>query len=344
MDIDRTLASIVKITHVNPIENADAIELATVLGWNVVVKKHEFKVGDLGIYFSIDSVLDISKQYSLFLAGKPLKTKKIRGVISQGLLGPLEWLKEHNLNINDFKEGDDVTKLLNVIKYIHPTEEYIYNVNENGRSPFPSFVPKTDEERVQNIPEKLERLKNKLIVITKKFDGTSSTFVFNGNNQEDKKFMICSRNNAIINVGEKNNLHFFEIEKKYNLKEKMDKLNRNIAIQGEICGPKINCNRLKMKENDLFVFNIYDIDSRKYLLWDEVLVIVKELGLKTVNVVYNGLMKEEWLKLPNLLDLADSQKYDCGDLCEGIVLKTDDPFGRISFKVISNKFLLKHNL
>ena len=257
-------------------------------------------------------------------------------------MGSLEWLKEHDFkNLETLKEGDDVTELLNVKKYVHPTEEYIYKMSENGRSPFPNFVPKTDEERVQNIPSKLSNLLDKNIIITKKFDGTSSTYCYC---KEEDKFLICSRNNVIIDRGDKATSHFFEMEKKYKIEEKLRKLGRNLALQGEICGPKINANRLKLKENDLFIFNIYDVDSRKYLLWNEVEIIVKELGINTVDVVYKGLMKPEWTNIKNLLDLADNQTYSTGELCEGIVLKTEDLFGRMSFKVISNKFLLKYGL
>src|SRR3989338_415087 len=338
-DTTRTLASVVRITNIVPIEKADMIELATVLGWNVVVKKGEFKVNDLGIYFTIDSLLDSTKEYCQFLQNKPLKTKKMRGVLSQGLLAQLEWLKEHTLSdLSNFKEGDDVTELINVTKYIHPTENNVYK-NE-GRLPFPQFVPKTDEERVQNIPSKLEQLRGKRVVITKKYDGTSFTCTYT---KDDDKFLICSRNNTIID-SDNSVIHFFEMVKKYDLETKMRKLGRNIAIQSEICGPKINGNRLKLKEFDLFVFNIYDINSRQYLLWHDVITITQELNLKTVDVVYFDIIKEEWLSVSKLLELSDAQTYDSGDICEGIVVKTEDPFSRISFKVISNKFLLKYNL
>lgn len=341
IDSERVLAQIVKITNIMPIKDADQIELANVLGWDVVIKKNDFHVNDLAIYFTIDSVLDGEKEYCNFLQGKRLKTKKIRGVVSQGLLGPLQWLNYHDANYNvlDLKEGDNVTQKLNVKKYINPTEEYIYK--NICKSTFPDFCPKTDEERIQNIPYKIKNLVGKKIVVTKKFDGTSATFI---HLKTDSKFLICSRNNIVTDFNDNSYLHFFEMSKKYNLEEKMQKLNKNIAIQGEICGPKINGNRLKLKENDLFVFNIYDIESEKYLLWDEVIDITRELNLKTVDVVYYGDMKTEWLTVNKLLELADSQTYIYGDICEGIVIKTDDAFGRISFKVISNKFLLKHGL
>ena len=352
IEADRVLAQIVKILEINSIEKADAIELATVLGWNVVIKKGDFKVGDLVIYFSIDSVLENTMEYCKFLDGKPLKTKKMRGVISQGLLGPLQWINFHNnsIDISQLKEDDDVTEILNVKKYVHPTEEYNYNLSATGRSPFPQFVPKTDEERIQNMPVKLKKIfdNNYNVVITKKFDGTSSTYVYYKpiNNEKDvnEKFLICSRNNVIINVEDNSMTHYFDIEKKYKIEEKMKELGKNIAIQGEICGPKIGGNKLKLKEREYFVFNIYDIENKKYLLWNEVVELSKKLGVNTVDVIYYGKLQQELSNIKNLLDFTDKQTYSCGDIAEGIVVKTDDINDRISFKVISNKFLLKHNI
>lgn len=339
---DRIMAQVVKITSINPIQDANVIEVASVLGWNVVVKKGDFNVGDLVIYFTLDSVLDDTKEYAKFLNNKPLKTKKIKNILSQGLLGPLDWLKYHG-HSEVVQEGDDLTKFLNVKKYVDSTEGEIYNVKKNT---FPEFVPKTDEHRIQGMMKKLNNLRDRNIVITKKFDGTSVTYIYSKNELENK-FLVCSRNN-IVDYAENSELkdrcHYYEMNAKYQIEEKMKMLNKNIAIQGEICGPKINCNRLKMTENDLYVFNIYDIDNNKYLIWDDVLKITTLFGLKTVDVLFCGKIKEEYLDLKNLILLADSQTYNNNEVCEGIVVKTDDYDERTSFKVISNNYLLKYKI
>src|SRR5689334_16933923 len=113
VDPDRALATIVRILNIEPIEKADKIELATVLGWQVVVLKNQFKVGDLCIYFSIDSILDPDNPNTSFLEGKRLKTKKLLKVLSQGLVGSLDWLLYYNteFDLNNFKEGDDVSNI-----------------------------------------------------------------------------------------------------------------------------------------------------------------------------------------------------------------------------------------
>ena len=336
---DRSLAQVVRVSSVYPIEGADRIEVARVLGWEVVVQKGLFKVDDLAVYFSIGSVLDQSNPENAFLEGKPLKTKKIRGVISQGLLGPLSWLAFYGLDPACFKEGDDVSDQMKVQKWVPAEETEVYSLDKN-RAPFPMHVPKTDEERVQNMTSQLSKLEGRNVVVTQKSDGTSTTFVCLNN-----KFMICGRNNTLLKEAS-DTTHYFEIATRYGLQDSLPKLGRNIALQGEIIGPKINGNRHKVSSIEYYVFNVYDIDSNSYLSYDEVLKITTQLGLKTVSLVYKGLMKPEWLSVKALLQLADEQKYDGGHCAEGVVLKTDDGIGhpRTSCKVISNAYLLKYKL
>lgn len=351
---DRTLAQIVKVTNIRPIEGADKIELANVLGWEVVVKKDEFKVGDLGVYFTIGAVLDVNNPDTNFLQGKVLKTKKIRGVLSQGLLGPLVWLKNVGYDMENISENNDVTDILNVKKFVPLDELYEYFDDGYG-VPFPSFVPKTSEKRVQQCPTALRELEGKDVVITQKFDGTSTTFVYCNN-----QFIICGRNRGMKPLSKVQNSeqtididktvnkisHYYEMEKLYDLENKMTAYGKNIAIQGEIIGPRINGNRHNMKSNDYYVFNIFDIDKQIYMSFDDVENVCNILGLKTVKVVYKGVMKPEWLDMKAILDIASSQRYDSGNIAEGVVVKTNygAEMPRTSFKAISNEYLLKYNL
>jgi RNA ligase (TIGR02306 family) len=338
---DRCLAQVTKVLWLRPIEGADRIELAGVLGWQVIVRKGDFFVGDLAVYFNIGSLLDIENPHTAHLQGKPLKTIKMRGVLSQGLLGKLDWF---NLNIKNFKEDDDVTEILKVKKYVASEEMNLYSGSED-RAPWSQQIPKTDEPRIQNSPKSLEKLVGNEIIITQKYDGTSTTFFC-----LNEKFCVCSRNNMILDTWDKitnnNNRVYLEMANKYKLEDKMLKMKRNLAIQGETIGPKINGNKHKVKENDFYVFNIYDVDLKMYLSWDEIVEICNFLGIKTVPVVYRGQMKEEWNSVDALLKLSDSQKYVTGEICEGIVVKTNskDGFERTSFKVISNHYLLKYKL
>ena len=337
---DRTLAQIVKVIDIRPIVGADKVELATVLGWDVVVEKGSFHVGDLAIYFSIGGILDKDNPNTAFLQGQVLKTKTIRGVVSQGLLGKLDWLEYYGIDPSTMKEDDDVTDRMNVKKWISSDEIEVYDNSDKSKSVFPPIIPKTDEPRVQNCYKKVLELKDKNIIITQKFDGTSTTYI-----HSDGVFMICNRNNR-LNYSVSYTNHYFDIANRYDLEKKMISLGKNIAIQGEIIGPKINGNHHKVNDIEFYVFNIFDIDLHSYMSYDEILKITGELGLKTIKVVYTGPMKDEWLSSKALLTLANEQLYETGTICEGIVIKSDMGFGynRISFKAISNKYLLKHKL
>lgn len=343
---DRTLAQIVRVLALEPILGADRIVLATVLGWQVIVKKDEFQVGDLAIYYSIGAILPKDDPNTSFLKNRVIKTIKMRGTLSQGLLGPLSWLSSYGIDIALIKEGDDLTEKLNVKKWV-PTEEMSLYTNDDGtKGPFPQIIRKTDEDRVQNAPKRLRELANKPIIITQKYDGTSTTFmVFNN------VFTICNRNNTLL-VETPEGQPYFEMAKRYDLANTMVKLGKNLAIQGETIGQrkdgkyKINGNRHQINDFEFYVFNIFDIDRQYYMNWSEILEITTLLGLKTVLVVYQGLMKDEWLNSKALIDLATEQRYEGGQICEGIVIKSDLGYGfpRTSFKSISNEYLLKYKL
>ena len=333
---DRILAQIVKVIKIESIPQAENIELAFILGWQCVVKKKEFKEGELAIYFSIDSILDPENENSKFLEGRRLKTRKILNTLSQGLLAPTSWLDSYSYK-EKINEGDDVTQIMKVKKFVF-NEEIVTYTDDNRKNPFPKGVPKTDEERLQNIPRVLKNLPGRKVVITRKEDGTSATYVnFN------ETFLVCGRNFTLIDDCIYNK-PYFEIEKKFNIGEKMKELGMNIAIQGEIVGPKIGGNKLKLSEYDFRVFNIWNIDDQYYLEWEKVCEITQKLNLNTVPLIYNGEFKSEWTSIKNLLEIAENLEYQPGSPAEGMVIKTN--YGkeniRNSFKVISNKFLLKY--
>lgn len=184
----------------------------------------------------------------------------------------------------------------------------------------------------------LEYIADRNIIITRKEDGSSATFVY-----KDGHFSICGRNFTwLAPSGASKN--YFLIANKFNIEAGMTALQRNIAIQGELVGPKVNANRMRLEDYQFRVFNIWDIDEKTYLQWKEVEAICEELKLGTVPVVYHGPANELELTVPAFLLLAEEQKYGSHVLAEGIVVKTDDDGRRVSFKVISNKYLLKHNI
>jgi hypothetical protein len=367
MNNDIKLATIVKITDIKEIKDMDNIELAYVLGWQVIIKKADnLKIDDLAIYFCIDSLFDKDYERTKFLSNKPLKTRKIKGILSQGLLVPLLWLKDFNVDVKSFKDGDNVTSLMQVKKFIHCEEQKIYEnvtslmqvkkfihceeqkIYENGLNEYPSNIPKTGEPRIQNF--KLKNFEEKsdefifkekeTMIITQKFDGTSCSFIY------DNNFKICGRNYEIDRNDQKS--YYNEINKKYDIEKNLSEYcitnNISIALQGELCGDKINANRLGFKsgERDYYIFNIYDITNSNYLDYDNIKEISDKLGLKRVKLLYFGEFNKDLLNKDKLMELAEKQIYDSGFICEGIVVKINPR--RISFKVISNKYLLKYKL
>ena len=152
--MERKLASVRSISNLSPIEGADKIELATVDGWKVVVAKDVgHKVGDLIIYCEIDSFLPIKEEFEFLRKssfkkmgdqeGFRLKTIRLRGQISQGLIMPISVLNppDTNIYVEPF-EGLDVTEMLGIVKYEPPIPAELAG---KVKGLFPSFIPKTDE-------------------------------------------------------------------------------------------------------------------------------------------------------------------------------------------------------
>lgn len=353
--MERKLATIRKIDLIEPIEGADAIELATIGGWKVVVKKNEFKTNDLCVYFEIDSVLFDHPEFS-FLSkyNFRIKTVKLRGQISQGICFPISLVTKFgyaNFDNDEFAilktaangvdeifyifEGSDVSDLIGVKKYEPPVPA---NLRGKIRGGFPGQVPKTDEERCQNLKSEIEKWKeqNLEFVITEKLDGSSSTFIM-----INDEFHVCSRNLDLI---ESQDNTFWQLANKYDLKNKM--IGLNIALQGELVGPGIQKNKYQLKQHDIYFFNAFDIDKQKYLSWEEFKNLISKFNLNIVPII-NESFKLNNFEIKDLLLLAeDFSKLNSNQQREGIVFKTKSDtgvnHGKISFKAISNKFLLKH--
>lgn len=345
----RTLASIQKILDVQPIQGADAIEVCSVLGWKVVAKKGEFKPEDLCVYVEIDSLLPCEPWCSFLWKPKDdiakphrLKTVKLRGQVSQGLVLPISVLdgKKFPTDKRDNPVyprtiGMNVSGMLGITKYDPPIPAQLAG---QVKGQFPSFIPKTDETRIQACPEVLDEIKGKDVVATIKMDGSSGTMYWNRN-----EFGVCSRNLEFKEDAENT---FWKMAVKYGVRSKLDQLQRNLAFQGELCGPGIQKNRLGLTDHEWFVFNIYDIDAGKYLGHHTAMELATSIGLKVVPTFYLGRFKEDWT-VDILLGLAKGNYHGTEQPQEGIVFRTVEESysvalkGRMSFKVINNDFLLK---
>jgi RNA ligase (TIGR02306 family) len=337
MKMARQLVSVQRIDRLMPIENADFIEKAVLQGWQTIVRKGEFNEGDLCVFFEIDAVLnpelDWVQKYASFMADTKwrVKTCKKKQVLSQGLALPLSILPDEIVPEVDM----DVTEILGVEKWEAPCALEQGNAKGN----FPShLVSKTDETRVQSALKCLEELWGKPYVITVKCDGTSATYL-----HVDDEFTACSRGQM---KKDEEDCVYWKMARKYDLPNKLAKY-KSYAVQGECVGQKIQQNKMKIDGHDLFVFNIWDTEARKYLDFPEFIDTCDELGLQTVPILEVG--DSFKYSFEELLELADGKYEGTQNFREGIVIRpkeemwSDKLHGRLSFKVISNKFLLNED-
>jgi RNA ligase (TIGR02306 family) len=342
--LTRALATIRTVDNIRPIPNADAIELAIVGGWQCVVKKDTFKVGDLGVYFEIDSFLKIEPRYEFLrkssykkleeLAGKrcegfKLKTIKMRGELSQGLLMPLSEFPE----LTDKTPGLDVTYLLDVELYEPPEGTAVISGNAKGK--FPAFIRKTNQERIQNAQWYLDQYKDVSYEVTEKLDGSSTTAYL-----KDGVFGVCSHNLEIKLEEEDNS--FIKIALDYGLEDRLRSIGRNLAFQGELVGEGIQKNPLKVPGKQFFLFDVWDIDKNRYLTADErhQLSFVSDLHIP---VVAQGFLRDIAIEVKDLLKFADGISLLNNKVArEGLVFKPCSDINAPTFKVVSNAYLLKN--
>lgn len=384
----RKLATIRNVDNIVPIPGADAIETAVIGGWSVVVKKGEFRIGQQGVYFEIDSWLPASNPAFEFLRPKfkvwnniegfRLKTIKLRGQISQGLLLPLSSFPELQSETTQYKNDTDVTDILKIEKW-ERIEEHSSNAGGPGipgkkirTRAFPSFIPKTDEERVQNCSAALNAFTrdDRTFEVTVKLDGSSTTVYFVpktskyfdqalreqlGNMPWYKRawikvaqflglrsahqyvYGVCSRNVNLDTTDDSN--QFVAIANQMGIEQKLAKLGRAIAIQGELVGPSIQNNYEKRTVNEFYVFRMFDIDSQDMIVPAE----RRELA-KTLELNHTPVLETDW-KIPTedamskILTMASGPGLDGKKMREGLVYKCNEQ--RFSFKAISNEYLLK---
>jgi RNA ligase (TIGR02306 family) len=330
----RALVTIQRVKAISAIPDSDFLEAAHIMGWTCVVKKGEFKEADLGVYFEVDSFLPIDPRYEFLRAssyrenedngkGFRIRTAKLRGQLSQGLLLPLPLFPE----LAGLGEGHDVTEKLGVKKWYVP-ETSGAGGTIIGERPF--GIPASDEIRIQSALELLEELRGKPYYITTKMDGTSGiVYCIEG------KTGCCSRNKEIKD--EADALYWTPVYT-YGLKEKLAEYGKNIVLTGEICGPGIQKNKLRLDALVWYVFDVKDWDSGVYLPYDSARELCASLGVPFVPLEERG--DSFAYTLEELLEKAKG-KYPSGLDKEGIVVRSLMSPKALSFKVLNNDALLK---
>jgi RNA ligase (TIGR02306 family) len=334
--MERKLATIRVISDIRPIEGADMIELATVGGWNIVVAKNVgHKVGDHVVYCEIDSFLPIKEEFEFLRKssykkmgdqeGFRLKTIKLRGQVSQGLILPMSVFGDFSWTAY---EGLDVTNRLGIVKYEPPIPAELSGKIKGG---FPSFLHKTDEERVQNLVKEYGEYKftsTHQFYMTEKLDGSSATFYMN-----EGEFGVCSRNLELL---ETEGNTFWKVARELDLENKL-KDKGNICLQGELIGEGIQGNPYKIKGQNVHFFNAFDIDKQTRLGINEFLVLLDDMELVSVPILDVAMLLPD--TVTGMLELAEGKsRLNDKTEREGVVVRSLD--NTISFKAISNKFLL----
>lgn len=349
----RKLVTVRQVSELTPIEGADFIHMARVGGWSCVVGKDHFsEVGDLGVYFEIDSFLPMEDSRYDFLAngakkrtfngskGYVLKTKRFKDQLSQGLLLPLSMFPE----IENPELGVDYSEQLNVQKY--EVED------AHGSAPalgsFPIFIHRTEQERIQNVYDEFTDEQREVeFVPTMKVDGTSTTLFIVSNPdyfklEESTEYEVglCSHNvhlkdpenESIYGKGVKNSGWYDAIVKFHK------ETGRQIAIQGETVGNKIQKNRENFNTFKTFAFDVFDIDQQRYFTVEEFREFIKTTGLEAVPEMSSPIrvLKNS---LDDILKMSDGAGINC-EQREGFVWKSVNTDKQYSFKAISNEWLL----
>jgi RNA ligase (TIGR02306 family) len=386
----RKLVTLRKISAINPIPNADAIEVVTVDGWQCVVKKGEFSLGQMVVYFEIDSILPKGRPEFEFLMarsckmqpaedgslleGHRLRTIKLRGQVSQGLVIPLgeddQLLYDAKNDIHtvlfsridpdvamDCDEcgcyttyydnrgmDDDLSDIYGVKKWEKPIPSQLAGM---CRGNYPEWLPKTDQERVQN----LRHLPAGPYIYEEKMEGSSMTIYHDGEKvgvtsrnldllleQEGNTFVDVAKASGIMDMLERCQLAYFDEARTTPLR---------IAVRGELIGPNVQGNIYNLPHHIFHVFDVYIND--RYLTPEERTDFIfdwfNDINYDIVQAAqFLGRINPDEMSVGEIVELANGKSEFYDGPREGLVFKSlmIDRFGRVpSFKAISPEYLLK---
>jgi RNA ligase (TIGR02306 family) len=317
------LATIQKIhsikQHPNP--EVEKLEIAKIMEWPVVVPKGQYREGELVVFIEIDSIVPEANPYFEFMRRQKFRiwNARFKGAPSSGLVCPLSILPTcmpENQSWDGWLEGDDCTEILNITKYERPLDAVVGGDAE-GRFPT-DLISISDEDNMLSRAKALTELEGKEIYITQKVDGSSTTFIFNNG-----EFKACSRR-FVLKEG--SGFPWVAVNK-YDVKTKMTNLGRNLAIQAESVGPKLNGNSLELKELEIRVFRVKDLTTKQILPFADMIDICRELNLPMVELLEVRKFDKNIHTVDYFRELADNQVWSTnGKAAEGIVIAPVVPF------------------
>lgn len=384
IDGKRALAYVSTLDEIKPIEGYDRVQHGRTSGWWCIINKaDEMNVGDKIVYFEVDSKVPATEQFA-FLEKRnyKIKTLKMCKVLSQGLIMPLSAFPQ--FDYEQTAVGTDLTEALGVKyaeaedetrKNGNPNAKYdsmkarhkklfkkpwakwlmkrawgrklmflFFGKKKDNPRGFPSFISKTDEERIENQPWRLGD--GKKYLVTEKLDGTSCTYALERKGKNKFEFYVCSRN---VRQQDENQVTYhdhniyWDLAFKYDIEQHLREyleLHEDykwVCIQGEGVG-SVQGNPLKLTEDDLYVFNFKTSEYGRHGSL-EGRDIVQGWGMKWVPIVGKMTLPDT---MEEMKKLATGPSYVNPDvLREGYVYRTLD--GQESFKNVSNEYLLKHN-
>ena len=373
----RKLATIQKIKNLDVIPNADAIEKATILGWEVVVKRGEFHVGDYAVFCEIDSILPDLPEFEFLRQSKfRIRTIRLRGQISQGIAFPVSILNNKRFKL---EEDFDVTAIIGITKY-EPYQNEIKSGGQKNKYVFPnwfpvwlrkllvkkfphiarficsilphtikaktwpSFFPKTDETRIQVLQHVLTYYSGTKCYITEKVDGSSISIYY-----KDGKIGVCSRN---LDLDYDKGNRFWSTVENLNIPKKLKEYGQEIVLQGELLGEGVQGNKYGLSGNIIQFYNVWDIKKQEYYDYLPFIHLIEHLCLETVTILHVDCELID--SIPDLVYLSTGHaSLNPRIPREGIVIrpmieirdllfKDKLPGGRISFKAVNPEFLLKY--
>lgn len=372
----RSLATVQRIKAIEPIPGKDKIVLISFYGVGFkVIAGADSKVNDLVVYCEYDSLLPIkpefeflrSRCYSKTYGRFRIRCMKMGDVFSEGISFPLSILPK-----DDWEEGDDVTKILDIIKYDpEALEEAKVNKDTHKsfiwkllyRIPFirmlltpknrkwPAWAKKSDETRVQNLSYLFDNRAPKHVVYTEKLDGQSALYGW-----YKREFFICSRNLRISTPkgkykNQQNN--YIKVAQMFDIKNKLKRAKKifgnSFYVQGEICGPSIQGNKYGFKDLRFFVYSVYDITHKCYLGYNDMMNFCTELGFETVPFIEATTLYFDGSSIDRLIEYSKGDSVFAPIPREGIVVKANkyeqpEPgmSNMFSFKCINPDFLVRY--
>lgn len=368
----RQLATIQKISDIRSIPEADRILMARILGYETVVKKDEYKVGDLIVFIECDSIVPEKPEFEFLREGNfRIKIRRFKKQISEGLVMPISILPSDCV----IKEGKEVTDIIGVKNYVRASEEeeeqnlandkkrskfmrflmdfsffrkvYLYlNSNVKGNWPVDTNIPKSDETRIQTCARLLMEHYDEEWYLTEKIDGQSFlafTRLVKKWARKVKEFGVCSRN---IHLKTPNNSNYWNVARKFDLEKKLLKYRSLLGVQAELISPNVQGNKYNVSELDIYVFSLYNDGELVGL--EEMERICNELEIKTVPVINRSFIpsrdigpnKEAKDVVDFMVNLSQGNSMLFNRKREGIVCRVkSNP--KISFKVINPFFSLE---